>query len=121
MLEEENRSSKGVVIGKPDGSINNRTFIDGSTRSYVTLTTAAIGHGTYKPGWRWSLHARPQVGKPSESHIGYVLSGQMMIRDPDGNEAKVSIGEAFEIVAGSDAWVVGDIPCIALDFTPLNN
>ncbi|MEN8230918.1 MAG: hypothetical protein ABFS38_22370 [Bacteroidota bacterium] len=109
----------GIVIGKPGDDSSNRTFIDGSTRSHVSLKTAVIGLGTYKPGWKWSLHAGPQVGKPSENHIGYVISGQMMVKDPVGIEAKVGPGEAFEISAGSDAWIVGDEPCIALDFIPV--
>lgn len=119
MVQEEYRTQKGIVIGKPGSSKNSRTFIDGSTRAHVVLSTAAVGEGTYKPGWQWSLHAGPQLGKPSENHIGYVISGQMMVKDPVGFEAKVGPGEAFEISAGSDAWVVGDMPCIALDFTPL--
>ncbi len=43
----------------------------------------------------------------------------MIVKDPNGFEAKVGPGDAFEIATGSDAWVVGDVPCIALDFTPL--
>ncbi len=119
MERQESRTQKGIVIGKPGSRKNRRTFIDGSTRAYVVLNTAAIGEGTYKPGWRWSIHAGPQSGKPSENHIGYVISGHMIVKDPNGFEAKVGPGDAFEIATGSDAWVVGDVPCIALDFTPL--
>lgn len=119
MATKENRTQKGIVIGNPGSGENSRTFIDGSTRAHVVLSTAAIGEGRYKPGWQWSIHAGPQSGKPSENHIGYVISGHMMVKDPDGFEAKVGPGEAFEISAGSDAWVVGDVPCVALDFTSL--
>jgi hypothetical protein len=45
----------------------------------------------------------------------------MMVKDPSGNEAKIEPGYAFEIVPGSDAWVIGAEPCIALDFIPINN
>jgi hypothetical protein len=119
MKEEKNNTKTGIVVGKPGSVSNIRTFIDGSVRSHATLHTALIGMGTYKPGWRWSLHAGPQVEKPSENHIGYVISGQFMVKSPEGMEAKVGPGEAFEISAGSDAWVVGDVPCVALDFIPL--
>ena len=91
-------------------------FIDGSTRSYTALRTAAIGLGTYQPGWRWSLHAGPQTGKDSENHIGYIVSGRMMVKDPSGNETEIEPGIAFELPPGSDAWVIGNEPCIALDF-----
>ena len=107
-----------ILKGNP-GSAHKRVFVDGSTRSFITLRTAAVGHGTYQPGWRWSLHARPQTGKESENHIGYVISGRMMVRDPLGNEVEVGPGVAFELPASSDAWVIGEEPCIALDFIPI--
>lgn len=107
-----------VVVGNPSLTGVTRTFLDGSTRSHTMLTTVAVGYGTYKPGWRWSRHAGPQTGKPAENHIGYVLSGTLMVRDPEGYEARVDAGDAFELGPGADAWVAGDIPCVALDFIP---
>ncbi len=114
-------SQTGIVKGNPSTAGNSREFIDGSTRSYAELRTAAIGFGTYQPGWRWSLHAGAQTGKDSENHIGYVISGRMMVKDQSGNEAEIGSGCAFEIAPGSDAWVIGDEPCIALDFIPIND
>ena len=119
MKKSNNNEEATLVKGNPSTSGNTRTFIDGSTRSYAALRTAAIGFGTYKPGWRWSLHARPQIGKDSENHIGYIISGRMMVSDLSGNEAEIEPGCAFEIAPGSDAWVIGDEPCIALDFIPI--
>jgi len=113
------KSQPGIVIGNPSTAGNNRTFIDGSTRSYTELRTVVIGYGTYQPGWRWSLHAGPQTGKDSENHIGYVISGRMMVKDPLGNQSEIEPGCAFEIVPGSDAWVIGNEPCIALDLIPI--
>ena len=121
-MEKANKSSQiGIVKGNPSTENNTRVFIDGSTRSYAALRTAAIGYGIYQPGWQWSLHAGLQTGKESENHIGYVISGRMMVKDPSGNEAEIETGCAFEIVPGSDAWVIGDDPCIALDFIPLSD
>lgn len=59
------------------------------------------------------------TGKESEAHIGYILSGEMITKNSDGKEIKVGSGEAFEVDSGHDAWVVGDNPYIALDFTYL--
>lgn len=75
-----------------------------------------IGRGVYKPGWRWSEHAGPQSGTPSASHIGYIESGTMVVRGADGVEVTLGSGQAFEVSANHDAWVVGDEPCVALDF-----
>jgi quercetin dioxygenase-like cupin family protein len=105
-----------VVAGNPESSANERRFLDGSRRGVVVLESATVGRGEYLPGWRWSEHAGKQTAKPSQAHIGYVLSGQMRIQSADGEETVVHPGEAFEVGAGHDAWVVGDTPCVALDF-----
>lgn len=95
------------------------TFLDGSHRHAVILESSAVGVGTYNPGWRWSLHAGAMTGKSSERHIGFIISGEMMVRDSAGNENLVHAGEAFEVAENHEAWVVGDTPCVALDFTHL--
>jgi mannose-6-phosphate isomerase-like protein (cupin superfamily) len=118
MIESDKHELINIVKGNPSKSENTRIFTDGSTRSFVDLRSAAIGFGIYQPGWQWSLHAGPQIGKDSENHIGYVISGRMIVKDPSGNKAEIEPGCAFEIPAGSDAWVIGDEPCIALDFIP---
>ncbi|MDH5731599.1 MAG: hypothetical protein OEZ58_21660, partial [Gammaproteobacteria bacterium] len=91
-----------------------REFLDGSERRSVVLKTAAMGLGVYQPGWRWSLHAGAQTGKPSARHIGYIVSGQMIIQDADGLEILLKTGDAFEVEPGHDAWVFGDEVCFAL-------
>ena len=108
-----------VVTGNPGDTENVRTFVDGSTHSHAVLRSAAIGLGTYQPGWRWSLHAGTQTGKTSRSHIGYVVAGRMMVKDASGNQVEVVPGGAFEVGPGHDAWVVGNTPCTALDFVPM--
>lgn len=105
-----------VTVKNLDNSENSRTFLDGSKRTAVILKTVAIGRGEYLPGWTWSKHAGQQTGKSSEAHIGYILSGQMIVQSPDGKEDKVGPGDAFEMPPKHDAWVIGNEPCIALDF-----
>ena len=95
-----------------------KKFIDGSVRSSVLLQSCAVGLGTYNPGWKWSIHADKQTGKPSDNHIGYIVSGNMAIKDISGIETEVGPGEAFEVGPGHDAWVIGNKPCVALDFIP---
>jgi quercetin dioxygenase-like cupin family protein len=92
-------------------------FLDQSERVVVHVGRVAIGRGVYRLGWRWSEHVQPLSGKPSEEHIGYLLSGRMAVRARDGVEVELAPGDAFTVSAGHDAWVVGDDPCVALDFT----
>lgn len=105
-----------MKVQNPDNGAYEFTFADGSTRKVAELETAFVGKGTYLPGWRWSRDVGVQTGKQSERHIGYVLSGIFGGRDADGNEYEVHAGEAFEVGSGHDGWVVGDEPCVALDF-----
>ena len=79
----------GVIAASAENLETRRVFLDGSTRSHALLRSAAVGLGVYRPGWRWSRHAGPQTGKPSENHVGYVLSGSMMIQDTEGREQRV--------------------------------
>ena len=115
------KSQSNIKVGDLSSSEQSGSFLDGSHRSVVQLRSAVIGSGTYLPGWKWSLHVGAQSGKPSENHVGYVVSGHMTIQDSNGNEQKVGPGEAFEVSPGHDAWVVGDVPCIALDFADIPN
>lgn len=115
------KNDLNIVIGNLSESGNVRKFIDGSVRFSVLLRSSVIGLGTYNPGWKWSLHAGVQTGKASENHIGYIISGSMMIKSSAGVEMEVGSGEAFEVGPGADAWVVGEEPCVALDFIPNSN
>lgn len=105
-----------ITVKNINDTERSRTFLDGSKRSVIVLDSIAIGQGEYLPGWKWSLHVRPQTGKDSEAHIGYIVSGQMVVRAVSGEEVIVGSGSAFEVQPGHDAWVLGDEPCVALDF-----
>ena len=96
-------------------------FLDESRRSQVSLASMSIGRGVYQPGWRWSLHVGALTGEDSAAHVGYIVSGRMLVRGPDGMEVEVGPGEAFEAPPGHDAWVVGDEPCVALDFQAISH
>jgi len=92
------------------------SFLDGSERVVVRLGAVSIGRGVYRPGWRWSQHVQRISGKESEEHIGLVISGRMTVLANDGTESEVGAGNVFKAAPGHDAWVVGDEPCVALDF-----
>lgn len=109
-------ADKNIVVKNPKTGSFARKFIDGSERNVADLPSVFIGRGTYKPGWCWSTHAGVQTGKKSAHHIGYIISGSMAVNGPTGDEVIVGEGEAFELSPNHDARVIGNIPCIALDF-----
>ena len=100
-------------MSEPD---RRQTFLDGSERAVVEVGRALIGRGVYRPGWRWSEHVRPLAGKDAAEHTGLVLEGRLAVQGDDGRTMEVGAGEAFFVGPAHDAWVVGDEPCVALDF-----
>ena len=85
----------------------------------VEVAGAVVGRAVFEPGWRWSEHVRPVAGTDScqVSHVGYVLSGRLAVRLDDGTEAVAGPGDVFVISPGHDGWVLGDEPCIVLDWS----
>lgn len=70
------------------------------------------------PGWRWSIDAAPKLGTRScqVRHLGAAMSGALHVTTDDGVEMDIRAGDAYEIPAGHDAWVVGDAPYEAIEF-----
>lgn len=109
-------ASRGVEAKNLDSPDATWEFLDESERAVVQFGRISIGRGIYRPGWRWSEHVQPLSGKGSAEHIGYVISGRMAVRATDGTEVHLGPGDAFVVGPGADAWVLGDEPCIAVDF-----
>ncbi|MGQ0519702.1 MAG: LuxR C-terminal-related transcriptional regulator [Actinomycetota bacterium] len=89
------------------------------------IAVASVGDTTItrevmEPGWRWSKDIRPVVGTGlcRAQHQLYIVSGQLHVVMEDGAEIEVRAGDAAVIPPGHDAWVVGDEPCEAIDFSP---
>ena len=68
---------------------------------------------------KWSESVKPVVNTEScqQMHTGYLISGRMRVRMDDGTEAEAGPGDSVIIPPGHDAWVVGNEPCIGIDFT----
>jgi quercetin dioxygenase-like cupin family protein len=102
-----------------DSPEQSRPFKDGKGRmELVELGGQTVGRATFEPGWRWSSHVKPIAGTASceAPHRGYFVSGRMVVRMDDGEEMEFGPGDFMTIAPGHDAWVVGDEPCVALDW-----
>jgi mannose-6-phosphate isomerase-like protein (cupin superfamily) len=85
----------------------------------TNIGTESIGKATFEPGWRWSTSVKPMVKTDScrVNHTMYIVSGRMRIKMDDGVEDEFGPGDTGIVPPGHDAWVVGNEPCIAIDFT----
>lgn len=84
----------------------------------VKLDDVVVGRMTFEPGWRWSVDVRP-IAKTEHCmyhHLGYAVAGTMRVELEDGTMLDIRAGDTFEIPPLHDAWIVGDVPCVQIDF-----
>ena len=106
---------EGKSVESPDET---RTFDKGSM-AVVNVGDLVFGRATFEPGWRWSECVKPIAGTEScqVHHNGFIVSGRMGIRMDDGQELELGPGDVFVAPPGHDGWVIGNEPCVALDFS----
>ncbi len=83
----------------------------------VRLPGFTLSRMTFQPGWRWSECIKPVVKTDTcqVSHLGYVVSGRLVVQLPDGSKQTVSAGASYAIPPGHDAWVEGKEPFVAIE------
>jgi len=103
-----------ISIDKPSES---RPFQAHGHVDVVTIGDFTIGRAVFEPGWRWSQDVKPIAGTEScqTRHTGVIVSGTMTVRSNDGQEMTYGPHDVFVMEPGHDAWIVGDVPCIAFD------
>jgi quercetin dioxygenase-like cupin family protein len=85
----------------------------------VRIGGVTIGRATYQPGWRWSEHVGPTVGKSrcDVEHLGLVVSGEATAEFADGRVVQLRPGDLFYIPPDPhDSRVIGDEPYVSLHF-----
>ena len=83
----------------------------------VQFDGVTMGRFNFEPGWRWSECVKPVV-KTEQcqlSHVGYAVSGHLVVRMTDGSEKSIVAGESYTIPPGHDAWVVGTEPYVGIE------
>jgi mannose-6-phosphate isomerase-like protein (cupin superfamily) len=85
----------------------------------VRLDGGGFGRGVLQPGWRWSECVKPIAGTEScrAEHLGYVVSGKLRVQMDGGEMLDFGPGDAMKIDPGHDAWVVGNEPCVLIEFS----
>jgi hypothetical protein len=107
-----------IEVKRFDAPDETRPFEGRGKADVVNVGGKAIARGVFEPGWRWSENVKPIAGTDScqVSHLGYCVSGRMRVRMDDGSESEMGPGQVVAIPPGHDAEVVGDEPCVFLDF-----
>lgn len=104
-------------VRNPDAPDETRTLEHGRI-DFVSIQQGTVGRAILRPGWRWSIDLKPHAGteRCEVAHVGYAVSGRMGVTMADGTTFEIGPGEVFSVPAGHDAWVVGDEPCVHVDF-----
>ena len=91
---------------------------DSGQLNLVNLDDRPVGRAVFKPGWRWSEHVKPIAGTHScqAAHTCYFISGRMKVVMDDGEETDYGPGDFMICPPGHDAWIVGDEPCVVIDW-----
>jgi uncharacterized cupin superfamily protein len=111
-------STADVEVKSFDSPDETRPF-EGKGRADVAVVAGQpVARGTFEPGWKWSMNVKPiaQTDSCEVSHIGYCVSGRMKVQMDNGSEHEIGPGEVAAIPPGHDAEVVGDEPCVWIDF-----
>jgi quercetin dioxygenase-like cupin family protein len=102
-----------------DAPEETRAFEDNMGKlELVNCAAGPVGRATFQPGWRWSEHIKPIAKTDSceAAHMGYYVSGRMKVVMDDGQEVEYGPGDFAVIPPGHDAWVVGEEPCVVIDW-----
>jgi hypothetical protein len=96
-----------------------RNFDPPSSGHLDLIADGKVGRGTFNPGWQWSKNVKPIAGTElcMQAHVGYFVSGQMMVEAQDGSRIQYGPGDYAEMAPSHDAWVVGDEPCVVIERT----
>lgn len=109
----------GLIRKSFDHPEETRPFEDGMGKlELINVESGAVGRAVFQPGWQWSKHVKPIAKTDScqASHMGYMVGGRMKVVMDDGEEAEFGPGDFMRIEPGHDAWIVGDEPCVLIDW-----
>lgn len=109
----------GLVRKSLDTPEETRPFEDGMGKlELVNAESGGVGRATFEPGWQWSKHVKPiaQTDSCQAAHVGYLVQGHMKVHMDDGQEMEFGPGDFMTAEPGHDAWIVGDEPCVMVDW-----
>jgi hypothetical protein len=91
---------------------------DGSRTELIQVGDNMVMRSVMKPGWSWEQYIKPMGDDPScpLDHREVIVSGRIRYLMDDGTEVIAQAGDYLEIAPGHLAWVLGDEPCVTIDW-----
>ena len=93
---------------------------DGSRTEIVQIGDNFVMRSVMQPGWSWDEYVKPMMENGEETcpmeHHEVIVSGRIRYRMEDGSEVIGQAGDYLEISPGHLAWVLGQEPCITIDW-----
>jgi hypothetical protein len=89
----------------------------------VVLDSVTVTRVTFGPGARRSEDLKSYAGMDSCQlpHAALVLSGQLHVRLDGGSEERFGPQDVMLLPPGHEAWSVGDVPCVFVEFSRGND
>ena len=91
----------------------------GGTSRLISIGGLTVSQDTLPPGWRWREHFQPLVGGDScqAHHVGVVLEGRIAVVFQGGTQVDYGPGDLYDMAPGHDSWVIGDEPCVMIEWS----
>jgi hypothetical protein len=92
---------------------------DAGAAGYTIVGDSMVYRSVLNPGWSWDEYVKPQTDGAESCpmiHREYVISGRIRYLTDEGDEIVAGPGDHLWIGPGHRAWVVGDEPCVTIDF-----
>ena len=76
----------------------------------------SIGRTHFEPGEK-CVKPIAKTESCQAPHTHYIISGRMRVKMDDGSEEEFGPGDVGYLPPGHNAWIIGNEPCVAIDFT----
>ncbi len=92
--------------------------VGGVQLDIATAGACRVKRVVYPVGFRWSKNMKPLVGTDlcMHAHAGFLARGQVHVEFADGCVVEYQAPQVVSIEPGHDAWVVGDVPAVLIEF-----
>src|SRR4051812_9922436 len=114
------RTFPGGTVGPPLSPLEGRRprWGAGGVLPVFWAGNRGVKRAIYPVGFRWSTHMKPIVGTDRclHAHLGFLAQGRIAGEYADRCAFDFAAPRVFVIEPGHDAWVVGDVPAVVVEF-----